>query len=97
MKTYIKNHEGYLPNSLAQDEINLLMDWVVSQDVTRIGGKTTVVCLQLENGHEVIGASAVTDKNDYVFDEGRLYATKDALKKVGAIAAYIKQSANQWF
>lgn len=97
MRTYCKVHNAYVPNGVSAEESELLLEWVISQEVTRIGEKTTVVCLQMENGHEVIGTSAVTNKNDYVFEDGRLYATKDALKKVATIVAYSKQSASQWF
>ena len=68
----------------------LLSKWVSGQEAARVGRKTTVVCLQMKNGYEVIGTSACVNPEEYEYDLGVFYATKDALTKVEDIAGYIE-------
>lgn len=74
-----------------QHEQYLLNEWVVSQESTRLGAKTTVVCLQMDNGYEVLGSSACVDPDDYDKEIGTFYATKDALRNLKLIVGYVKQ------
>lgn len=80
-----------------ENEQYLLKEWVISQEAKRVGKKTTIVCLTMENGHEVIGMSAVSNPDEYLHREGVLVATKDALRKVNEIVAYLSNKSNAWF
>lgn len=72
-------------------EQTLLKDWVLSQESVRIGRKTTVVCLTMRNGYEVIGMSACVNPEQYDEQVGIYWATKDALTKLNPIIGYITQ------
>ena len=74
-----------------QYEQNLLNEWVVSQESTRLGVKTTVVCLQMDNGYEILGSSSCVDPDDYDKEIGTFYATKDALRNLKLIVGYVEQ------
>lgn len=71
-------------------EQELLKNWVVSQESARVGRKTTVSCLQMPNGYEVLGTSACVNPEQYDYDLGVFYATQDALKKVEEIVGYLE-------
>lgn len=73
-------------------EQNLLDEWVIGQESARVGKKTTVVCLQMENGYEVLGSSSCVNPEEYDYEQGVYWATKDALQKVDSIVGYVKQS-----
>ncbi|MEX3713533.1 Gp49 family protein [Cytobacillus horneckiae] len=74
-------------------EEKLMYEWVKSQEsASRVGEKTTVVCLQMHNGYEVIGSSSCVNPGDYDFEIGTFYATKDALRKIKEIVGYVNQS-----
>lgn len=72
-------------------EQNLLDEWVMSQETKRIGFKTTIVCLIMKNGYEVIGMSACVNPEHYDEQTGIYWATKDALSKMDPIVGYIMQ------
>ncbi|PFP65331.1 hypothetical protein COK00_12095 [Bacillus cereus] len=71
-------------------EQELLDHWVKSQESARVGLKTTVVCLQMNNGFEVVGQSACVNPDEYDYELGVYYATKDALKRIADIVAYLE-------
>lgn len=72
-------------------EQDLLNEWVMSQESARIGRKTTVVCLTMKNGYEVIGLSACVNPEQYDEQIGIYWATKDALNKLDPIIGYLMQ------
>lgn len=72
-----------------EHEQDLLNEWVTSQESVRIGRKTTVVCLIMKNGYEVVGMSACVNPERYDEQIGIYWATKDALTKLGPIIGYI--------
>ena len=74
-----------------QHEQTLLNEWVISQESARLGAKTTVVCLQMDNGYEVLGSSSCIDPDDYDEEIGVFYATKDALRNLKLIVGYVHQ------
>jgi len=80
--------------SYSSHEQKLLNDWVVSQESARVGRKTTVTCLQMPNGYEVLGTSACVNPEQYDYDLGVFYATKDALKKVEDIVGYLEHQVS---
>ena len=71
-------------------EQNLLDHWVKRKESAKVGLKTTVVCLQMNNGFEVVGHSACMNPDEYDYGIGVYYATKDALKRIADIVAYIE-------
>lgn len=74
-------------------EEKLMDEWVKSQEsASRVGEKTTVVCLQMHNGYEVIGSSSCVNPDDYDFKIGTFYATKDALRKIKEIVGYMNHN-----
>ncbi len=79
--------EGLMYERFEQD---LLDHWVKSQESARVGQKTTVVCLQMNNGFEVVGQSACVNPDEYDYELGVYYATKDALKRIADIVAYLE-------
>ncbi|MES9681843.1 Gp49 family protein [Gottfriedia acidiceleris] len=74
-------------------EQHLIEHWVKSQEATRLGVKTTVVCITMNNGFEVIGQSACVNPEQYDYELGVYYATKEALKRVADIVAYLEHEA----
>lgn len=74
-----------------QHEKYLLNEWVVSQESARVGVKTTVTCLRMENGYEILGSSACVNPEEYDYELGVYYATKDALKNLKLVVGYVEQ------
>ncbi|MFE4029188.1 Gp49 family protein [Priestia sp. YIM B13551] len=75
-----------------EHEQYLYDEWVLASHSARLGRKTTIVCLTMENGYEVVGTSACVDPDDYDREIGVYWATKDALKRVADIVGYVRQS-----
>lgn len=67
-------------------------EWVEDSHSAKLGRKTTVAVLTMENGYEVVGTSACLDPNEYDREIGVHLAIRDALKKVAEIVGYLKQS-----
>lgn len=80
-----------------EHEQTLLKEWVTNQEASQMGRKTTVVCLQLNNGYEVLGTSACLNPEEYDYEAGIYYATKDALKKVEEIVGYLAHQSEAFF
>ena len=55
----------------------------------RMGRKTTVVMLTMENGMEIIGSSACVNPDDYNEKRGEEIAYENALKKLIEMEAYM--------
>lgn len=75
----------------SERERELLERYVKKGFDEKVGHKTTVVCLMLNNGYEVVGTSACINPEDYDYELGVFYATKDALLRVKDIAGYLEQ------
>lgn len=75
----------------SRKEQALLDGWVKAVHSKKLGYKTTVVCLQMDNGYEVVGTSACIHPADYDYEEGVFFATKDALLRVKDIVGYLEQ------
>ena len=56
---------------------------------------TTICCLHLYNGFEVIGSSASRKPEDFRVDAGQHYALVDALTKLGEYVAYAEHEAKR--
>lgn len=60
----------------------------------RVGAKTTVCLLTLENGYEVMGTSAPVDPKNYNFDMGCKLAKEKAVDKIWELEGYLLQQKN---
>ena len=59
----------------------------------RVGEKTTVVVIQLQNGFEVVGTSACVDAANYDHETGKKYARERAMTKVWELEGYRLQQS----
>jgi hypothetical protein len=57
----------------------------------RIGEKTTVCCLKLKNGFEVIGTSACVNPKDFDVELGEKYAYEAAIIKLEELEGFHRQ------
>ena len=57
----------------------------------RVGLKTTVCCVALKNGFEVIGTSACIDPASYVKEIGEKFALEDALRRCVPLIGFYNQ------
>jgi hypothetical protein len=64
---------------------------VIAIDHVRIGRKTTVCCITLLNGYEVIGISACVDAKNFDEKIGREQAYCDAERKIWELEGYLLQ------
>lgn len=76
---------------LTKYQSKLLQEWVVKQEYTFIGRKSTVCCITLVNGYEVIGTSAPINPLDFDKELGKKIALSRALDKVAELEGFIKQ------
>jgi hypothetical protein len=58
----------------------------------KTGKKTTICCLSLENGFEVIGESACVDPKNFNDELGKKYAYESAFNKLWELEGYRLQS-----
>jgi len=86
MKDYTPN--SYLELNLSAYEIKLLRDHTKSYTFSRIGAKSTVCVLVMNNYYEVIGTSACVNPNDFNLELGRKYSLLDAIKKADQLVGY---------
>lgn len=75
-----KLNEEYLKNLIADVEY------------IKIGKKTTVCCLTMKSGFEVIGISACVDVNNYIKEIGEDLAYKNAFEKIWELEGYLLQN-----
>jgi len=64
---------------------------ITKEEYARIGVKTTVCCLTLSNGFEIIGSSACVDPDEYDQCVGREWAKKAALDKFEEFDGFARQ------
>ncbi len=65
---------------------------IVQQHELKLGSKTTVVLLVLENGFEVTGVSACVSAENYVHEIGVRIAREAAIKKIWELEGYLLQA-----
>ena len=65
-----------------------LKDVIVKEEYVRVGQKTTICCLTLENGFEVIGESACVDPANFNEELGKKYAYERAFNKLWELEGY---------
>jgi Phage protein (N4 Gp49/phage Sf6 gene 66) family len=67
---------------------------IIKVEYARIGLKTTVACLTLDNGYEVIGLSACVDPANFQEDIGQDLAYKDAFEKCWPLFGFLLAEEN---
>lgn len=75
-------------NSLTPEDLE---NKIIDENYSRIGLKTTVCCLTLANGFEVVGSSAPVSLDNFDEQKGREVARLDALGKTWMIEGYLLQ------
>lgn len=76
-------------NTLTQADIEKK---IMSEAFFKVGQKTTVCLLTLENGFEIVGTSACVDPTTFDLDLGKKYAKERALNKVWELEGYMAQT-----
>ena len=76
----------------AMSEVRLteekLRECIKSVKYTRIGVKTTICCITLKNGFELIGTSGCVDPANYVEETGQRIAYEEAFDKIWMLEGY---------
>lgn len=70
---------------------NEIEDAVQEEMYLTVGRKTTVCCLTLKNGFEIIGSSGCVNPYDYDIEVGKKYARKRAIDKVWELMGFMQQ------
>ena len=81
--------ESFKKNTITDERVE---DTIVKKEFITMGLKTTICCITLRNGFEVVGVSACVDPDNFDADLGRKYALKDAISKVEELEGYRLQS-----
>ena len=68
-------------------------DFIVSREVTTMGGKTTVVRAVLRNGFEIVESSACVSQENYDEAMGAEICTKKIKDKVWMLLGFLLQTA----
>lgn len=66
-------------------------DMIAKTEFHKLGRKTTVCLLTLENGFEVVGSAACVNPEEYDREVGERLALEDARDEVWALAGYRQQ------
>lgn len=74
-----------METSVTEEELRMR---VASTEYVKLGRKTTVCLLTLDNGFEVVGLSACVDPSRYDEGVGRDLAFNDAFSKVWELEGY---------
>lgn len=64
---------------------------VVKEDYVKIGKKTTICLLTLQNGFEIMGTSAPVSAENFDFEIGKKYAREKAIDKLWELEGYLLQ------
>jgi hypothetical protein len=67
---------------------NGLKEIIVKTEYARIGVKTTICCLTLKNGFEIIGQSACVDPKNFNKELGEKYSYEQAFNKLWELEGY---------
>lgn len=67
----------------------VLNDLIKDAKYMKIGQKTTICLITLDNGYEVVGSSACLDLSSYNFEIGKEFAREDAIKKLNTINGFL--------
>jgi len=61
---------------------------IVDEQYVRLGKKTTICFLTLQNGFEIVGTSACVDPANFDEEKGRYWARKEAFNKIWPLEGY---------
>lgn len=64
---------------------------IEKEEYVHIGLKTTVCCLTLSNGFEIVGSSACVDPAEFDTRIGREWARKAAVNKLEEFEGFLRQ------
>ena len=78
------------PNTVTKDQLD---DLIARSEVTskKMGRKTTVVCLILPNGFEVVESSGCVDPDNYSHEQGVEVCMKRIVDKLWLLEGYALQ------
>lgn len=79
-----------MDNTVTEERVNRMISKTEYQIV---GKKTTICCLTLNNGFEVIGTSACVDPKNFDVELGEKFAREAAFSKVEELEGYRLQSS----
>jgi hypothetical protein len=65
------------------------MELIKDKTFMKIGKKTTICLLTLDNGFEITGTSACVDPANFDYEIGKEQAELDALRKFGSIVGFV--------
>lgn len=65
---------------------------ISKEEYLKVGLKTVIAILTLENGFEIIGTSACVDINNFNFEIGKKYAREKAIDQIWMLEGYLLQS-----
>jgi hypothetical protein len=80
-----------LYDNLSEYNQGLFDRWVKKADFAKVGVKTTVCLLTLENGFEIVGTSACVDPKMFDATLGKQYSLVDALDKLDELQGFAMQ------
>jgi Phage protein (N4 Gp49/phage Sf6 gene 66) family len=64
-------------------------DMIKDKKFLRIGEKTTICLLTLDNGFEIVGTSACVDPANFDYEIGKECAEEDAIRRLGDIEGFL--------
>jgi len=71
-----------------------LLQHIVKESYQKVGEKTTIALITLQNGFEIVGTSGCVNPADFDFEIGKHYALVDALTKLGGYVGFYMQEFN---
>jgi len=77
--------------SITQEDIDHIVSMSKVEDV-KLGQKTTVVCLTLPNGFEVIQSSSCVDASNYNHDMGKDICLRRIRARIWELEGYVLQT-----
>jgi hypothetical protein len=76
-------------NTLTEE---VLKSKIVSEQYAKMGQKTTICLLTMDNGFEIVGHEACVDPNNFDYEIGKKYAYENAFNKLWQLEGYLLQS-----
>lgn len=64
---------------------------ISKEEYLKVGLKTVIAILTLENGFEIIGTAACVDINNFDFEIGKKYAREKAIDQIWMLEGYLLQ------
>ena len=77
--------------TLTEYQTNLMHEYVASVAFQKLGHKTTIAFLTVNNGFELVGTSACVNPDDFNESIGSHFALVDALDKLDGLVGFLRQ------